>query len=161
MLPARAKARLVRAHARLHLNNMATIAIDWVTLCAYHIVAARSHARAKGVRRERTAGDVVLSRCPSKFHAADALATCVEFYARRLDFVHCFPHDTPERESFPKARFGQETFPSQALGKLLGQTCPNWCPTNINDFKHSINRPSSRRREQDPSRIARLLLAPF
>jgi hypothetical protein len=77
---------MLRAYARLHLYNMATLAIYWVTLCAYYIEEARRHACAKVVQRERTAGDVLLSRCPSKFHAADALATCVEFYARRLDF---------------------------------------------------------------------------
>jgi hypothetical protein len=36
----------------------------------------------------------------------------------------------------------------------------NWCPTNINDFKYSINRPLARPREHDRSRIARVLLAP-
>jgi hypothetical protein len=81
----------MRARARLRLYNMATLAIYWVTLCAYYIVEARRHACAKVVQRERTAGDVLLSRCPSKFHAADALATCVEFYARRLDFHPVVP----------------------------------------------------------------------
>jgi hypothetical protein len=91
MLPARGKARLMRAHARLHLYNMATLAIYWVTLCKYYIVEAQSHACAKVVLRERTAGDVLLSRCPSKFHAADALDTCVEFYARHLAFRPLLP----------------------------------------------------------------------
>jgi hypothetical protein len=36
----------------------------------------------------------------------------------------------------------------------------NLCPTNINDFKLSINRPSARRSELDRSCIARVLLAP-
>jgi hypothetical protein len=82
MLPARGKARLMRARSRLHLYNMATLAIYWVTLCAYYIVEARRHACAKVIQLERSAGDVLLSRCPSKFHAADAPATCVEFYPR-------------------------------------------------------------------------------
>jgi hypothetical protein len=56
--------------------------------------------------------------------------------------------------------FGQETCPNRALGKLWDRLAQNWCPTNINDFKHSINRPSARPREQDCSRIARVLLAP-
>jgi hypothetical protein len=81
----------MRAHARLHLYNMATLAIYWVTICAYYFVEARRHACAKVVQRERTAGDVLLSRCPSKFHEADALATCVEFYAGRLDFRPLLP----------------------------------------------------------------------
>jgi hypothetical protein len=91
MLPARGKARLMRAHARLHLYNMATPAIYWVTQCAYYIVEARRHACANVVQREHTAGDVLLSRCPSKFDAADALTTCVEFYARRLEFRPVLP----------------------------------------------------------------------
>jgi hypothetical protein len=37
---------------------------------------------------------------------------------------------------------------------------PNLCPTNINDFKQSINHLSARRCELDRSRIARVLLAP-
>jgi hypothetical protein len=81
----------MRAHARLHLYNMATIAIYWVTLCAYYIVEARRHACAKVVQRGRTAGDVLLCRCPSKFHAADALDTFVKFYARRLAFRPLLP----------------------------------------------------------------------
>jgi hypothetical protein len=58
----------------LHLTNMATLAIYWVTRCAYHIVEVRRHTCPKFVQRERTAGDIILSRCPSKFRAVDALA---------------------------------------------------------------------------------------
>jgi hypothetical protein len=91
MIPAREKARLMRAHARLHLYNMATLAISWVTLCTNYVVEARRQACAKVIPRERTAGDVLHSRSPSKFHAVDALATCVEFYARHLDFRPLLP----------------------------------------------------------------------
>jgi hypothetical protein len=67
--------------------------------------------------------------------------------------------------------FGSDSDPKEYfLGKKLAQTklwesfwdrlAENWCQTNINDFKHSINRPSARHCQQDRSRNARLLLVP-
>jgi hypothetical protein len=72
---------------------------------------------------------------------------------------------------FSNLGFGSDSDPKEySLGKNLAQTmlwesfwdrlAQNWCPTNINDFKHSINRPLARRCEQDRSRFARVLLAP-
>jgi hypothetical protein len=83
----------------------------------------------------------------------------------------CFPPHPIPKQSFPNLGFGSDSDPNEyffgqetcrncALGKLLVQTCPKLVPTNINDFKHSINRPSTRPREQDRSRLARVLLAP-
>jgi hypothetical protein len=103
----------------LHLYNMATLAIYWVTLCAYYIVEARRQTCTKVVQRECTAGDVLLSWCPSKFHAADALATCVEFYARRLDFRPLFPA-RHARPAVPASPIEGTSRPILSAG--LGQT---------------------------------------
>jgi hypothetical protein len=83
----------------------------------------------------------------------------------------CFPPQPIPKQSSQILGFGSDSDPYEYfLGKKLSQAklwegfwasfAQNWCPTNINDFKHSINRSSPRHCEQDRSRIARLLLAP-
>jgi hypothetical protein len=74
--------------------------------CTVH-PQVRRHACAKVVQRERRADGVLHSRCPSTFHEADALATCVEFYTHRVDLRPLLP-----------ARHAHPAFPASPIERV-------------------------------------------